>query len=93
MEGDIMIERLENILKKYNELNDQLMSEEVIKDIKKATLISKEKVAMEDVVAAYEDYKKLLNQIKDNKELVNDEELGEIAREELIILEDKMQKL
>ncbi|MDD3305309.1 MAG: peptide chain release factor 1 [Bacilli bacterium] len=84
-----MIERLEDILKRYNELNELLMSEEVIRDIKQATIISKEKVAMDDIILLYEEYKKISNQIKDNKELINDEELGEIAREELNELEIK----
>jgi len=93
MEGDIMIERLENILRKYNELNEQLMSEEVIKNIKKATQISKEKVSMEDVVDAYEKYKSILKQISETKELVDDNELGAMAKEELVGLEEEKAKM
>jgi peptide chain release factor 1 len=93
MEGDIMIERLENIQKKYNDLNEQLMSEEVIKDIKKAASISKQKVALESVVEAYEKYKGILMQIEDAKSLIHDEELGAMAREELISLEEAKSKM
>lgn len=82
-----MLERLENIQKKYDELNNQLMSEEVIRDIKKATSISKEKVALEEVVVAYEEYKKILNQINDTKELLGDADFGSMAKDELLVLE------
>lgn len=88
-----MIERLENILKKYNELNEQLMSEEVIKDIKKATQISKEKVSLEDVVNAYEKYKAILKQISETEELIGDAELGAMAKEELSSLEEEKAKM
>ncbi len=88
-----MIERLEEILKKYNDLNEQLMNVEVLKDIKKATSISKEKVALEEVVEVYEKYTKINTQIKDTRELVDDNELGAIAREELISLEEQLSKI
>jgi peptide chain release factor 1 len=88
-----MIERLENIQKKYNDLNEQLMDEEVIKDIKKATSISKQKVALESIVEAYEKYKSILKQIEDAKSLIHDEELGAMAKEELISLEEAKSKM
>jgi peptide chain release factor 1 len=88
-----MIERLENIQKKYNELNELLMSDEVIRDIKKATSLSKEKVSLEDTVNAYEKYKGILKQIEDARSLIHDEELGEVARDELNELEEEKTKL
>lgn len=84
-----MIERLEDILRKYNELNEQLMSDEVIRDIKKSTSLSREKVSLQDAVELYEKYKDILKQLRDTKELINDEELGEIAKEELPGLEEQ----
>ena len=88
-----MIERLENIQKKYNELNDQLMTEEVITDIKKATTISKEKVSLEAVVMSYEKYRDILKQIEDTKSLIYDDELGAMAKEELVGLEENKIKM
>ena len=69
------------------------MNVEVLKDIKKATSISKEKVALEEVVEVYEKYTKINTQIKDTRELVDDNELGAIAREELISLEEQLSKI
>lgn len=88
-----MIERLENITKKYEELEKQLMSPEIINDIKAATAISKEKVLLEDIVIAYEKYKKILVQIDETKELVSDSELGLMAKEELESLQMQKEKL
>lgn len=88
-----MIERLEGILKKYNDLSDQLMTPEVINDIKKTTLICKERVALEEAVLEYEKYKNIIKQINETEKLVDDEELGIIAKEELIALEEQKTNL
>ncbi|MFA5409235.1 MAG: peptide chain release factor 1, partial [Bacilli bacterium] len=88
-----MIERLENILSKYNELCQELMSDEVITNIRRATSISKEKASLEEIVIPYEKYKKVLKQIFDTKELINDDELGPMAKEELISLEAEKEKM
>jgi peptide chain release factor 1 len=88
-----MIERLENIKQKYDQLNEQLMNEEIIRDIKRATKISKEKVALEELVDAYEKYKNILKQINDTKNLIHDADLGDMAKEELISLEEEKVKM
>lgn len=84
-----MIERLEETLKKYNELGETLMDEEVLKDIKKAASISKQRVDLEEVVNAYNYYKEVLRQITDTKALLDDPELGSMAKDELDELEQK----
>lgn len=71
-----MIERLEKVLVKYDELNEQLMSEEVIRDIKKSMALAKEKSSLEELVVAYSKYKSVLKQIEDTKSLINDRDLG-----------------
>lgn len=87
-----MIERLEDIVKKYNNLNEQLLQEDILRDIKKTTIISKEKVALEEIVELYDKYKVILKQIDDTKELVGEDEFGLMAREELNSLnEEKVQ--
>lgn len=87
-----MIERLEQILEKYNEIKSQLMSEEVLRDIKKTTELSKKLRSLEDLVLAYENYKKILSEIEQAKEMLSDPELGEIAKEELKQLEENKEK-
>ena len=78
-----MLERLENIEKRYNELNEELMKPENISNIKKTMELSREQASLKEAYEVYQVYKKLLNDIKDAEEMVKDPELGEFAKEEL----------
>ncbi|MDD3187070.1 MAG: peptide chain release factor 1 [Bacilli bacterium] len=81
-----MIERLEAITKRYNELTGLLTSQEVISDIKKTLSLTKEQSSLEDAYNAYVEYKKVLTAMEDAKEMLRDSEMCEIAREELDLL-------
>ena len=48
---------------------------------------------LEDIVTCYKKYKKVLEGIEDAKEMSNDPELGEMAKEELKSLEEEKTKL
>ena len=88
-----MIERLEATEKKYIDLQQELMSEEVLKDINKTRELSKEMSELEEVVTVYREYKKTLEAIPETKEMLKDDELKDIAKEELKDLEAKKEKL
>ena len=88
-----MIERLEATLTKYNQLQTELMSEDVLKNINKTREISKEIADLEEVVNEYKSYKKVLESIEDTKEMLSDEELKEIAKEELKTLEEEKESV
>ena len=88
-----MIERLEATLTKYNQLQTELMSEDVLKNINKTRKISKEIADLEEVVTEYKKYKKVLESIVDTKEMLNDDELKEIAKDELKALEEEKENI
>ena len=88
-----MIERLEATEKKYMDLQKELMSEEVLKDINKTRELSKEMSELEEVVTVYRGYKKVIDAIPETKEMLKDDELKDIAKEELKDLEEKKEKL
>lgn len=88
-----MIDRLEATLKRYNEINDELSNPDVFSDIKKMTELSKEKNRLEELVSTYSEYKNVLKGIEDDKDLIHDEELGEMAREELSSLEEEKKNI
>ena len=88
-----MLERLEATEKKYIALQQELMSEEVLKDINKTRKLSKEISNLEEIVNVYREYKKVLEDIPETKEMLKDEELKDIAKEELKDLEEKKEKL
>ena len=83
-----MIERLENIEKRYLELQEEIMKPEVLSDIKKTLALTKEQAALKDAYEGYQEYKKILEGINDAKELVKDPELGEFDKEELSSYEE-----
>ncbi len=78
-----MIERLELLTSRYNELNDELLNPEVLSDFNKQKKLSKEKSSIEEVVLKYAKYKEIENEIADLKTLVNDPEMHEMVIMEL----------
>ena len=88
-----MIERLKAIEERYNEINQELINPEIVKDIKKTTELSKEQSSLQEAYDAYQEYKKLISNIDEAKELVKDSELGEFAKEELETNQAKLEQL
>lgn len=82
-----MIERLEAIEKRYLELNDEIMKPENISNVKKMLELTKEQAGLKDAYEAYQEYKKIIEDMKEAKEMVKDPELSEYAHEELTRLE------
>ena len=88
-----MIERLDAIKKRYEEIGEELSKPDIINDIKKMTELSKERTRLEDIVDMYTRYQNILKSINDDKELLKDKELGDIAREELVTLEQEKEEV
>lgn len=78
-----MIERLDSIEKRYNELSCELMKPENISDIKKTLELTKEQALLREAYDIYQVYKKLINDIDDANSMLKDPELGDLAKEEL----------
>ena len=88
-----MIERLEEIKKKYLEIKEELTKPEILNDYNKLKDLSKESSDLEEIVNTYQEYEKVKEDIKNNKELLNDKELGEMAQMELESLEEQEKEL
>ena len=88
-----MLERLDNIEARYNELTEELMKPETISDIRKTLELTKEQASLKEAYEAYQEYKKIITGIEDAKELSKDPELGEFAKEELVSLEEQKEKM
>ena len=78
-----MIERLEILQKRYNEIVEELGNPEVLSDYSKTLELSKEKGRLEPTISKYNEYKNLKEEIEGLKDMVNDPEMGEMARLEL----------
>jgi len=88
-----MEERLEAVLKRYHEIESELMDPEIMQDFKKVSTLSKEQSTLEELVKKYEEYKKAQNAIKEAKSLVNDPELREMAELELTENQEKLETI
>ncbi len=86
-----MMERLETIARRYEELNEILMDPSIANDIQKMTEASKEQSTLEAAYQLYQEYKKILTGIEEAKELMkeSDPEIKEMAEMELSELEEK----
>ena len=88
-----MIERLETIENKYNEISKELMNPEVLSDINKTLKLNKELSDLKESYDAYQKLKKIDNDIEADKMVIDDPELGEMVKEEIKELEEKREKL
>ena len=86
-------EKLQPFIERYEEINKLLSSPEITQDIKKMTALSKEQSEIEPIVEKAKEYFDVIEAIEENKSLVEDSELGELAKEELKELEPKKEQL
>lgn len=89
----MLASKLDPFLKRFEELNSLLSSSDIVSDISKMTALSKEQKNLEPIVLKAKEYLKTLDNIEENKTLLNDAELGELAKEELRNLEELKPKL
>jgi peptide chain release factor 1 len=86
-------ERLQPFIERYEEINSLLTSPDILDDIKKMTSLSKEQSDLTPMVEKAREYIQLVDDIEENRSLLGDEELGELAKEELKELEARKPEL
>ena len=84
-----MLDKLDAIRAKFENLGVALTNPEIVSDNKKFSALSKEYRSLEKIVTARNAYVKLMEDIEFNKEVLNsdDEEMREMAKGELPALE------
>ena len=90
-----MKHKLENTIKKYNSITDQLADPKIISDPNQLKALAKEYSKIEPVAKLGKEYIDIVDQIDDNKSVLMDDdaELIEIAREEMTDLDRKKSEL
>ncbi len=81
-----MLEQLEAIRERFEEVAQQMTQPEVVSDMKKYKTISKEYKDLEKIVLKYNEYKNILSNIEGAKEVIateKDEEFRALAKGEL----------
>ena len=86
-------DKLLPFIERYEEINRLLSSPDIASDIKKMTELSKEQSSIAPLVEKAREYIDTIEAIEENKELLNDDELGDLAKEELAELEPKLPQL
>jgi len=86
----MLADKLTPFLARYDELSELLSSPDIASNIKRMTTLSKEQSGMFPLVEKIREYKALLADIEDNRSMIYDSELGELAKEELRELEPKV---
>jgi len=90
-----MLDKLEAIKAKFDEIGIALTNPEVVSDNKRFSQLSKEYRSLEKIVVANNQYKSLLSDIDFNREALmgDDEELRELAKAETADLDEKKETL
>lgn len=81
-----MLEQLESIRERFEEVAQQMTQPEVVSDMKKYKTISKEYKDLEKIVLKYNEYKNILSNIEGAKDVIateKDEEFRALAKMEL----------
>jgi peptide chain release factor 1 len=86
-------EKLQPFIDRHKEISTLLSSPDIASDINKMTELSKEQANLNELVEKAELYIQTAESIEENKELLGDPELGELAKEELAELEPMLPKL
>ncbi len=88
-----MLQKLAELEKKYQELENQLADAEVISNPNRLHKLAKQRSQIEPVIEFYREFQKVNQEIEDNEELLKDPELGEMAKEELPQLKEDRETL
>jgi len=91
-ERKMLLEKLEGIEKKYDELSRLLSDPTVFSDISKSRQYLKEQAELSELVEKIREYKKILSDIKEAEEILEssgDNGLRELAEEELAALKER----
>ncbi len=91
-----MLDKLEAIYSRYQEIEQQMNDPAVTSDMKRYVKLSKDYKDLQPVVKAYNEYKTLLNTIAECKELLESEkdpELREMAKEELTACQERREPM
>ena len=85
--------KLQPFIDRYDEITQELSTPEIASDIKKMTELSKEQSNIEPIRNKAIEIIEVIEAIEENKEMLGDEEFGEMAKEELAELEPRLKEL
>ena len=91
-----MWDRLEQIERRYQELNEQIAMPEVTSDPKKLRTLAQERASIESLVTKYREYKATSKALEETRAMLHDEldeEMTVLAKQEIASLESQQEPL
>jgi len=91
-----MFDKLDDILARYQEIEQELMNPDVVADQNHFRTLRKEHSDLTDIVEKYKEYKAVQKNIEESLKILeeeNDEELRELAKEELSVSKQNIAKI
>ncbi len=91
-----MIAKLEKILEKFNYLTEQVSSPDIIAQIDLWTKLTKERAEIEETAEKYLEYKKVLSEQEQAKQVLKEEtdkEMKELLEEEIFSCKQKLEEI
>jgi peptide chain release factor 1 len=85
MAENLILEKLEGVKQRFDEVSAQVNSPDAMQDMKRYVALNKEFKDLEPLIQAYNEYKNILGNINDAREILkneSDEEMREMAKEE-----------
>ena len=96
MKVTMFLDKAEEYRIRYNRILNKLQDPAVIKDRKKIIELSQEKKALENIILPFDEYKEVLNKIKEDEKILKeteDEEMICLAEEDIKVLEERKKLL
>lgn len=96
MDENLILSRLEGVASRFEEVGRLITQPEIISDMKRYVKLNKEYSQLEPIVEACKNYKNLLSNIENAREIISeesDEEMREMAKEELDVLNEQLDPL
>jgi peptide chain release factor 1 len=91
-----MLEKLESVERRYEELNELMGQPDIAVDFERLQSLAKEQSGISDQVAKYRDYKKTSHTLEETRAMLDkglDEEMVELVTDELASLEVRLESL
>jgi peptide chain release factor 1 len=88
-----LLEKHESIKHRFEEVQQMITDPEIIADMKRYVKLNQEYKSLEKLLAVFKEYKNLIDNLESGKEMLaeeSDEELREMAREEMEMAEEKI---
>ncbi len=96
MADNNLLSKIEGLAEKFHSISAQIADPEVISDMKRYVQLNKEYKELEPIIAVGDKYRKMLSDYNGAKEILQnekDEDLREMAKEEIVMIEEKLPEM